>query len=55
MLHGVECMVPHGGLIVIAAVNNKLWYVVDMLIGVVVTAIILHLLRPNVEEVSTKK
>lgn len=55
MLHGVECMVPHGGLIVIAAVNNKLWYVVDMLIGVIVTAAMLHLLRPNVEEAPVKK
>ena len=55
MLHGVECMVPHGGLIVIAAVNNKLWYVVDMLIGVIVTAVMLHLLRPNVEEAPVKK
>lgn len=50
MLHGVECMVPHGGLIVLAAVNGKVWYVVDMMIGVVVTAIMLHLLRRNVEE-----
>lgn len=55
MLHGVECMVPHGGLIVIAAVNNKMWYVVDMLIGVIVTAAMLHLLRPNVEEAPVKK
>lgn len=50
MLHGVECMVPHGGLIVLAAVNEKMWFVIDMLAGVVVTAIMLHILRPNVEE-----
>lgn len=50
MMHGVECMVPHGGLIVIAAVNKApLWYAVDMAVGVVVTAICLHILRPNIE------
>ncbi|TCS81021.1 PTS fructose transporter subunit IIC [Pectinatus cerevisiiphilus] len=51
MIHGVECMVPHGGLIVIAAVNKApLWYAVDMAVGVIVTAICLHLLRPNIEK-----
>lgn len=50
MLHGVECLVPHGGLIVLATVNGKLWYVVDMMIGVIVTAILLHLLRPNLDK-----
>ena len=50
MIHGVECMVPHGGLIVIAAVNKApMWYAIDMAIGVVVTAICLHLLRPDIE------
>lgn len=51
MYHGVECMVPHGGLIVIAAVNNApLWYAIDMFIGAIVTAICLHVLRPNIDE-----
>ncbi|VFS58407.1 Uncharacterised protein [Kluyvera cryocrescens] len=27
-----------------------LWYVLDMLIGVIVTAICLHILRPNISE-----
>lgn len=50
MWHGVECMVPHGGIIVIAAVNKApFWYAMDMLIGVIVTAICLHVLRPNQE------
>ena len=50
MIHGVECMVPHGGLFVIAAVNKApMWYAIDMAIGVVVTAICLHLLRPDIE------
>lgn len=51
MYHGVECMVPHGGLIVIAGVNNApLWYAIDMFIGAIVTAICLHILRPNIDE-----
>lgn len=51
MYHGVECMVPHGGMIVIAAVNKApMWYAIDMFIGAGVTALVLHLLRPNVEE-----
>jgi len=51
MIHGVESMVPHGGLIAIAGVNKgALWYVIDMAIGVIVTAICLHVLRPNISE-----
>lgn len=51
MLHGVECMVPHGGMIVIAAVNKApMWYAIDMLIGALVTALCLHILRPNIED-----
>ncbi|WP_173438918.1 PTS fructose transporter subunit IIC [Selenomonas ruminantium] len=51
MLHGVECMVPHGGLIVLPAVNQApFWYAVDMLIGTVVTAGCLHVLRPDIKQ-----
>lgn len=50
MIHGVECMVPHGGLIVIAAVNEKMWFVIDMFIGVAVSVAMLHFMRPNVVE-----
>ena len=49
MLHGVEVFVPHGGLIVIAAATKKVWFVIDMFIGVAVTALMLHILRPDVE------
>lgn len=51
MIHGVESMVPHGGLIAIAGVNKgAIWYVIDMAIGVIVTAICLHILRPNISD-----
>lgn len=51
MIHSVECFVPHGGLIVIAAVKNPMWYAIDMLIGVLVAVAILHFMKPNIEEV----
>lgn len=56
MIHGVESMVPHGGLIAIAGVNKApMWYVIDMAIGVIVTAICLHILRPNISEAVKKE
>lgn len=48
MLHNVGTFVPHGGLIVIGAVDGKLWYFLAMLIGTVVTAAILHFTKPDV-------
>lgn len=54
MLHGVDCYVPHGGLIVLPAVTGKLWFFIDMMIGVAVSVILLHFLKPNLEE-SVKK
>ncbi|MDF7662696.1 PTS fructose transporter subunit IIC [Erwiniaceae bacterium L1_54_6] len=56
MIHGVESMVPHGGLIAIAGVNKgAMWYVIDMAIGVIITAVCLHILRPNISEVVKKE
>lgn len=48
MLQNVGTFVPHGGLIVIGAVDGKLWYFLAMLIGTVVTAAILHFTKPDV-------
>lgn len=56
MMQGVETFVPHGGLVVIAAVDGKLWYFLAMLIGSLVTATILHFTKPNIaERTDTKK
>lgn len=55
MLHGVETLVPHGGLIVIGAVNGKLWYFIDMLIGTFVAAGILHFIKPEISQEGKKK
>lgn len=50
MIQGVETYVPHGGLIVIGAVNYKLWYAADMLIGAVISALILHFTKPDIKD-----
>jgi fructose PTS system EIIBC or EIIC component len=48
MLQNVGTFIPHGGLIVIGAVDGKLWYVLAMLIGTIVSAAILHFTKPDV-------
>ncbi|WP_455647890.1 PTS fructose transporter subunit IIC [Lonepinella koalarum] len=50
MINNVETFVPHGGLIVLPAVNGKLWYFLAMLIGTLVSVAILHFTKPNLEE-----
>lgn len=50
MLNNVETLVPHGGFIVLGAVNGKLWFSLAIIIGSLVTALILHILKPDVEE-----
>lgn len=53
--HGVQCMVPHGGLIVLPAVTTgAAWYAIDMFIGALVTALCLHILRPDIETKEAK-
>ena len=54
MMHAIECYVPHGGMIVVAATNKPLLYTLDMAIGVVVTALLLMLLKPNLENKDKK-
>lgn len=51
MLNQVEAMVPHGGLIILPVVNNKLWYVISMFVGVLVSVLILHFTKPNLHQV----
>ena len=47
--------VPHGGMIVAAATNKPLLYTLDMAIGVIVTALLLMILKPNLEDKEKKK
>lgn len=53
MLQNVGTFIPHGGLIVIGAVDGKLWYVLAMLIGTIVSAAILHFTKPDVTAKAT--
>lgn len=48
-MQGIECFVPHGGMIVVAATSNPLFFTIDMLVGVVVSVALLLLLKPNLE------
>lgn len=50
MLNNVETLVPHGGFIVLGAVNGKIWYSIGIIVGSLITAIILHILKPDIEE-----
>ncbi|MCI5722818.1 MAG: PTS fructose transporter subunit IIC [Erysipelotrichaceae bacterium] len=46
----VECPVPHGGFIVLPVITSKVWFVVAILAGALVTALVLGLLRKKAEE-----
>lgn len=50
MMNNVEALVPHGGLIILPVVNGKLWFVIAMLIGTLVSVAILHFTKPDIEE-----
>lgn len=47
MVNNVEALVPHGGLIILPVVNGKLWYVLAMLIGTLISVAILHFTKPD--------
>ena len=49
MAMGVDIMAPHGGLFVLALSNKPLFYVLSILIGGVVGALVLVSLKPNLE------
>ena len=50
MINNVEALVPHGGLIILPVVNGKLWYVLAMLIGTLVSVAMLHFTKPDLDE-----
>ncbi|MGX7091155.1 PTS fructose transporter subunit IIC [Hutsoniella sourekii] len=51
MMNNVECLVPHGGPIVLPVVNGKLWFILAILIGTLVGVAYLHFVKPDIEEV----
>lgn len=46
----VKCYVPHGGFVVLPVVENKIWFIAAIIIGSCVTAMLLGILKPNIEE-----
>lgn len=55
MVNDVEALVPHGGLIILPVVNGKLWYVISMFVGVLVSVLILHFSKPDLSQEELKK
>lgn len=51
----VGCPVPHGGFIVLPVVEGKLMFVVSILTGALVTAIMIKILAKDVQEIETTK
>lgn len=49
MINNVEALVPHGGIIILPVVNGKMWYVIAMLIGTLVSVAMLHFTKPDLE------
>ncbi len=49
-MQGVECFVPHGGMIVAAATSNPLLFAVDMAIGTAVAVALLVALKPKLAD-----
>ena len=51
MVQGVQCLVPHGGFIVLPAVTvGAAWYALDIVIGSLITAVCLYIMRPNINK-----
>ena len=55
MLAGVANYAPHGGPIVLPVIDHKLWYVIAIIVGSLVTALMMNLLKPKLKvEKNTK-
>lgn len=54
MMNGVEALVPHGGPIILPVVNGKVWFILAMLIGTLVSVAILHFTKPTIDETDEK-
>lgn len=46
----VKCYVPHGGFIVLPVVEHRIWFIVAIIVGSIVTGIMLGLLKPTLEK-----
>ena len=50
MVFNCTLMAPHGGIFVFPVVGNALMYVVSLVVGTVIGALLLGLLKKNIEE-----
>ena len=50
MAFGCTLVAPHGGVFVFPVVGNALWYVVALVVGSLITAVVLGLLKRPVEQ-----
>lgn len=50
MIAKVECYAPHGGPIVALVVENKLWYIISIIVGALVTALLVNFLKRDLTE-----
>lgn len=48
MVFGCTLMAPHGGIFVVPVMNGPLWYLVALLVGIVVSAFLLGILKKRV-------
>lgn len=46
----VKSPVPHGSFITLPAVEGKIWFVVAIVVGTIVTAVLLGLLKPSIDK-----
>lgn len=55
MINGIDSLVAFGGLVALGGVTKgALWYVIDMFIGALIIAAILHLTKKQVTETETE-
>ena len=50
MMANVQNYAPHGGPIVIPVIGNVIWYVIAIIAGTIVTALMINLLKPKLKE-----
>ncbi|MFM1572243.1 PTS fructose transporter subunit IIA [Helcococcus ovis] len=57
MLQNVKVFVPHGGPIVLPAVEGRIWFILSILIGTLVSVVILHFTKPklDIENIEVEK
>lgn len=49
MIQGVKVFVPHGGPVVLPAVEGRLWFILSIIIGTLVSVAILHFTKPKLD------